>query len=177
MKAEAEQMEEELFRVLKWFQTNSLGNPFNYNRAFEWLQARLLGFELTKVGGGSDGIKETGETAEFKAAAWKGFSKNGQELTHSFTYNGTSRFETWEEQEEYAKKKIMRDPYHYWSIIDYDVGCFIKTYKVPSETVWKLIDPKWYNSWKDSANRKDPRIGGAISTKALNGKEFEIIVH
>ena len=105
MKAEAEQMEEELFRVLKWFQTNSLGNPFNYNRAFEWLQARLLGFELTKVGGGSDGINETGVTAEFKAAAWKGFSKNGQELTHSFTYNGTSRFETWEEQEEIRKEK------------------------------------------------------------------------
>ena len=173
----SEQMEEELFRVLKWFQKNNYGNPFNYNRGFEWLQARLLGFELTKVGGGSDGINETGETAEFKAAAWKGFSKSGQEKTHSFTYNGTSRFETWEEQEEYAKKKIMRDPYHYWSIIDYDVGCFVRTYKVPSETVWKLIKPKWYNSWKDSANRKDPRIGGAISTKALNGKELEIIVH
>ena len=58
----SEQMEEELFRVLKWFQKNNYGNPFNYNRGFEWLQARLLGFELTKVGGGSDGIKETGET-------------------------------------------------------------------------------------------------------------------
>ena len=49
------EMKEILFYVLKWFKKKTLGNPFNYNRAFEWLQAEILGFELEKVGGGSDG--------------------------------------------------------------------------------------------------------------------------
>ena len=85
--ASDEEMELMLFSVLKWFKARSLGNPFNYNRAFEWLQSRILGFTLEKVGGGSDGKDINGVTAEFKASAWKGYGAKGQELTNSFTYN------------------------------------------------------------------------------------------
>ena len=52
-----------LFSVLKWFKKRGLGNPFNYNRGFEFIQAQLFGFELTTVGGGSDGVKKDGTTA------------------------------------------------------------------------------------------------------------------
>ena len=172
----SDEMEEIIFSVLTWFHKRGLSNPYNYNRGFEFLQSKRHGFELLPVGGGSDGIdKETDITAEFKAAAWKGFGKNGQELSHSFIYNGTSHYPTWEKQEEYAKNKIMRDPYHFMDIIDYEEGCFVRTYKVPAKTVWKLIKPKWYNSWKQSGNRRDPRVGGSISTKDLKGEKFEII--
>ena len=36
--------------------------------------------------------------------------------------------------------------------------------------------PKWTNSW-ENPNKKDPRIGGSVSTKDLVGEEFEIIPH
>ena len=171
-----QEMKEILFFVLKWFKKKGLGNPFNYNRAFEWLQAEILGFTLEKVGGGSDGKDENGVTAEFKAAAWKGLGVRGQELSNSFTYNGTSRYEDWDEQEDYCRKKIFRDPYHFWSIIDYMEGKFVKTLKVPAETVSNLLMPKWTNSW-ENPNKKDPRIGGSVSTKDLVGEEFETIPH
>ena len=54
-----------LLEVLSWFKLRNLGNPFNYNRAFEFIQAFFLGFSLLPVGGGSDFIsqdkKKTGE--------------------------------------------------------------------------------------------------------------------
>ena len=170
------EMKEILFYVLKWFKKKTLGNPFNYNRAFEWLQAEILGFELEKVVGGSDGNDKDGVTAEFKASAWKGLGAKGQELTNSFTYNGTSRYEDWNEQEDYCLKKIFRDPFHFWSIINYEEGKFVKTFKVPAETVCNLLMPKWTNSWKNPS-KKDPRIGGSVSTKDLAGENFEIINH
>jgi len=175
--ASEEAMVENLFSVLKWFQSKGFGNPFNYNRGFEYIQSQMFGFELTRVGGGSDGINnETNETAEFKATSWKGIGRNNRERTHSFSYNGTSRFESWENQRAYCEKKIMRDPYHYWSIVDYEKGSFIKTFKVPAKTVWKLIEPKWYKSWQNPKSN-DPRIGCQVSTKSLEGEEFETIIH
>jgi hypothetical protein len=184
--ASDEEMEVILFSVLKWFKAKSLGNPFNYNRAFEWLQAKFLGFKLTTVGGGSDGIDENDVTAEFKAAAYKGLGKKGQELSYSFSYNGTSRLDTWDEQEKYCLAKINRDPFHYWSIIDYTEGKFVKTYKIPAAIVTDMLMPKWKNSF-ENPQKKDPRIGGAISTielaklvkrsHNLPGEVFEVILH
>ena len=174
--ASDDEMKVILFSVLQWFNAKGFGNPFNYNRAFEWSQAKLLGFSLTPVGGGSDGKDAAGVTAEFKAAAWKGYGARGQELSYSFAYNGTSRFATWAEQKAYCLRKIMRDPFHFWSVVDYAEGKFVKTFRVPAATVSKLLMPKWENSWKHS-NKKDPRIGGSISTKDLIGEDFEIIAH
>ena len=167
-----------LFSVLKWFKKRGLGNPFNYNRGFEFIQAQLFGFELTTVGGGSDGVKKDGTTAEFKATEWQGFTKKGKEKSHSFTYNGTTRKDTIELQEEYCKKKIMRDDYHYWSIVDYNEGNFIKTIKVKNTDVWSLIWDKWRDSFYNTSNA-DPRIGGAISTNLLKEKniKYEVITH
>ena len=54
-----QELTENLLSLLKEFNGRGLGNPFNYNRAFEYLQASLLGFHLTKVGGGSDGVEWT----------------------------------------------------------------------------------------------------------------------
>ena len=75
-----------------------------------------------------------------------------------------------------CRQKIMRDPFHYWTIINYDNGTFVKTFKVPAETVWKLLWPKWKNSF-DNPYASDPRIGGSVSTKDLKGEEFEVIIH
>ena len=178
--ASPEEMVHILFAVLQWFKDRGLGNPFNYNRAFEFIQARALGYTLTKVGGGSDGEKEgdPSKTAEFKGTEFKGFGVNGKEKSHSFTYNGTTRMSTIEEQEAYCSDKIMRDEFHFWTIFDYIEGKILMTIKVKNTDVWNLIWPKWKKSfYKSSA--ADPRIGGSISTNDLkkNNIDYEVITH
>ena len=177
LNADDELMQLILLTVVRWFNKRALGNPFNYNRAFEWLQAKLLNFKLLPVGGGSDGINEYDITAEFKATVEKGLTKKGVPKQHSWAYNGTSRFPDLEKQIEYCTQKIMRDQYHYLSIINYDTGKFVTTLKAPNETVLEILLPKFINSWKKSPTSKDPRIGGSVTTKDLIGKDYEKLVH
>jgi len=164
--------------LLKWFKFKGFGNPFNYNRFFELDQANLLGYTLTKVGGGSDGINDQGNTTEFKATEFLGFTKRGDERSHSFTYNGTTRKDTLEEQKKYCREKIMRDPLHHCSIIDHEAGKIIKTIQLTNEQVWQLLWPKWENSWH-KPKAADPRIGGSISTAEMKkaGIEYVTITH
>ena len=173
------QMVEILFAVLSWFKVRGLGNPFNYNRAFEFIQAYFLGFKLEPVGGGSDGVSDDGTTTEFKATEWQGFTKKGKEKSHSFTYNGTTKKQTIEEQEKYCYNKIMRDEYHYWTIVDYDAGKLLKTLKVKNTDVWSLIWTKWKDSFYKSPTNADGRIGGSISTTLLKEENipYEVIEH
>ena len=175
--ASNEEMKDILLLIMKWFIKRGRGCPFNYNRGIEFLQAGLFGFQLTSVGGGSDGVNEQGVTAEFKATDYR-----GSHLSHAFSYNGTTRKETLSEQEEYCRQKIMRDDFHYWSIIDKANGKFIKTYKIPAKTVWDLVWPRWEESfWKTTL--ADTRIGGKVSTHKLenlkgpNAGCFEVIIH
>ena len=168
-----------LFAVLSWFKVRGLGNPFNYNRAFEFIQAHVLDFNLLPVGGGSDGVSDDGTTTEFKATEWQGFTKKGKEKSHSFTYNGTTKKQTIEEQEKYCYNKIMRDEYHHWTIVDYDAGKLLKTFKVKNTDVWSLIWTKWKDSFYKSPTNADGRIGGSISTSLLKEKNipYEVIDH
>jgi len=177
--ASIEEMVSILFGVLKWFKKKGLGNPFNYNRGFEFIQAHVLGYNLLPVGGGSDGEKpDSDETGEFKGTNYKGLNKKGTaELSHSVSYNGTSRFDTIEEQLAYCRKKIMRDRFHYWTLFDYENGKLVKTLKIPAEVVWKLLWPKWKKSFETGANKKDPRIGASLSTISLKNEKYEVIVH
>ena len=174
-----EQMQNILLYVVKWFYDKGLGNPFNYNRAFEFIQALTLGYILEKVGGGSDGRNpDSAETAEFKGTEYKGMNKKGTaELSHSVSYNGTSRYDTIEEQEKYCKKKVMRDRFHYWTLFDYENGKLIKTLKIPAATVWKVLWPKWKKSFETGANKKGPRIGASVSINLLKKEKYEIIIH
>ena len=178
--ATPEEMVDFLFSILKWFKKNQLGNPFNYNRAFEFIQAKILGFDLLPVGGGSDGIsvKDPTLTAEFKGTEYQGLTKRGKEKSHSFTYNGTTRKDNIDDQEEYCYDKIMRDNYHYWSMFDYDEGILLKTIKIKNNDVWSLLWPKWRNSYYKTSNA-DPRIGGSVSTNELqkNIIQYEVINH
>ena len=166
------------FFLLKWFKFKGFGNPFNYNRFMEFVQANLLKYKLTKVGGGSDGINDQDETTEFKGTEYKGVNKKGDEKSHSFAYNGTTRKDTLEEQKKYCKEKIMRDPLHHWSMIDYENGTFIKTIQLTNEQVWQVLWPKWEKSWHNSG-AADPRIGASISTNDLKnaGIEYVTITH
>ena len=166
------------FFLLKWFKFKGFGNPFNYNRFMEFVQANLLGYKLTKVGGGSDGINEQKGTTEFKGTEFIGFTKKGDERSHSFSYNGTTRKPTLSEQEKYCREKIMRDPLHHWSMIDYENGTFIKTIQLTNEQVWQILWPKWEKSWHNS-KAADPRIGASISTAELKkaGIEYVTITH
>ena len=129
--------------------------------------------------GGSDGVSDDGITAEFKATEWKGLTKRGKEKSHSFTYNGTTKVQTIEEQEKVCYKKVMRDDYHYWTIVDYEAGNFLKTLKVKNTDVWSLIWGKWKSSFYNSATNADGRIGGCISTNELtkHNIKYEIISH
>jgi hypothetical protein len=178
--ASPEEMVHILFAVLQWFKHRHLGNPFNYNRAFEFIQARSLGYILTNVGGGSDCKKEEdpSKTGELKATEFKGFGKNGKEKSHSFTYNGTTRKSTIEEQEEYCKDKIMRDEFHYWTLINYENGGLEKTFRIKPADIWTIIWPKWKNSFYNPS-AADPRIGGSLSTNDLqkNNIKYDVIAH
>ena len=175
--SELSQME---MHLLCEYRRRGLGNPFNYNRGWERNQAELLGFTLTTVGGGSDGVSkdDPNVTAEFKATQYKGSTKTGEEKSHSFSYNGTSRQPTLSEQKSYCEKKIMRDKDHYWSMIDYEKGIFVKTIKITNSELWKALWPKWEKSFHNPS-AKDPRIGASISTKELdqNNIQYEIITH
>ena len=166
------------FFVLKWFNYKGLGNPFNYNRFIEFVQATLLGYKLTKVGGGSDGINDQGETTEFKGTEFLGFTKRGAERSHSFTYNGTTRKDTLEEQKKYCREKIMRDLLHHCSLIDYESGKIVKTIQLTNEQVWQVLWSKLEDSWHKS-KAADPRIGGSISTAELKkaGIDYVTIAH
>ena len=174
------QMKEILLAVLKWFKKKGLANPFNYNFGFEFIQAVTHGFRVAPVGGGSDGISliDPNITAEFKATEYKGHNKKGVDKSHSFIYNGTSRFDTIEDQKEYCYNKIMRDPHHYWTIFDYNLGSLYKTFKVKNSDVWSLIWTKWEKSWYNT-NNKDPRIGGSVSTNEMKKLNIqpEVINH
>ena len=105
------QMKEILLAIVKWFKKKGLANPFNYNFGFEFIQCLTLGYKKTTndktlVGGGSDGIKEDGETTELKATEYKGLTKKGKEKSHSVSYNGTSKKQTIEEQKKYCYNKL-----------------------------------------------------------------------
>lgn len=166
------------FLLWRCFKSKGWGNPFNYNRFFEFIQARVLGYYLTIVGGGSDGINIKGETTEFKCTEYKGFGKNGKEKSHSVSYNGTTRKPTLEEQKEYCWEKIMRDPLHHWTLIDPKEGKLVKTFQLTAEQVWQVLWPKWEKSWYKSGNA-DPRIGASVSTNELKklGIDYKVIEH
>ena len=173
------QMKEILLAIVKWFKKKGLANPFNYNYGFEFIQCLTLGYKKTTVGGGSDGIKEDGETTELKATEYQGLTKKGKEKSHSFSYNGTSKKQTIEEQKEYCYNKIMRDKFHHWTIIDYENGKLVKTLKIKNTDVWTLIWSKWEKAFYESSTREDGRINGSISTNELEKKNipYEVIEH
>ena len=170
-----------LLEVLSWFKLRNLGNPFNYNRAFEFIVAHNLGYVLLPVGGGSDAVNpnDPTDTIELKGTEYLGLTKRGKEKSHGFTYNGTTKKQTIEEQEEYCYNKIMRDKYHYWTMTDYENGKLVKTLKIKNSDVWSLIWKKWKSSLYNSATNADGRIGGSISTNDLkhHNIKYEIISH
>ena len=170
-----------LLEVLSWFKLRNLGNPFNYNRAFEFIVAHNLGYVLLPVGGGSDAVNpnDPNDRIELKSTEHLGLTKTGKEKSHGFTYNGTTKKQTIEEQEEYCYNKIMRDKYHYWTMTDYENGKLVKTLKIKNSDVWTLIWKKWKNSFYKSATNADGRIGGSISTNDLkkNNIPYEVIEH
>tara|TARA_B100001769_G_C21806185_1_gene438724 strand:+ start:53 stop:625 length:573 start_codon:yes stop_codon:yes gene_type:complete len=170
-----------LLEVLSWFKLRNLGNPFNYNRAFEFIVAHNLGYVLLPVGGGSDAVNpnDPTDTIELKGTEYLGLTERGKEKSHGFTYNGTTKKQTIEEQEEYCHNKIMRDKYHYWTMTDYGRGKLVKTLKIKNSDVWTLIWKKWKNSFYKSATNADGRIGGSISTNDLkkNNIPYEVITH
>ena len=179
--ASFDDMKEILLEVLAWFKAHNLGNPFNYNRAFEFIVAHSMGYVLLPVGGGSDAVNpnDPNDTIELKGTEYLGLTKKGKEKSHSFSYNGTTKVQTIEEQEKVCYNKVMRDKYHHWTIIDYENGKLVKTLKLKCEDVWTLIWPKWEKAFYESSSRADGRINGSISTNELDKKniQYEVINH
>jgi len=177
--ASFQDMKEILLSILVWFRKHNLGNPFNYNRAFEFISALTHDYVLLPVGGGSDAVNPDDETdtIEIKTAKYE-LTKKGNEKSIGFHYNGTTRKSTLEEQKEYCYEKIMRDEYHIWDMIDYEKGALVKSIKIKNTEVWKLIWSKWEKSWYNTG-AADPRIGGTITTNDLkkNKSVYEVINH
>ena len=170
-----------LLEILSWFKLRNLGNPFNYNRAFEFIVSHNLGYVLLPVGGGSDAVNpnDSNDSIELKGIEYLGLTKKSKEKSHRFTYNGTTKKQTIEEQEKYCYNKIMRDKYHYWTMTDYENGKLVKTLKIKNSDVWSLIWKKWKDSFYKSATNADGRIGGRISTNDLkkHNINYEVITH
>ena len=177
--ASFQDMKEILLSILVWFRKHNLGNPFNYNRAFEFISALTHGFVLLPVGGGSDAVNpdDESDTIEIKTTKYE-LTKKGNEKSMGFTYNGTTRKPTLEEQKEYCYEKIMRDEYHIWDMIDYEKGALVKSIKIKNTEVWGLIWDKWKKSWYNT-DAADPRIGGKVTTNDLkkNNVQYEVINH
>ncbi len=177
--ASFQDMKEILLSILVWFRKHNLGNPFNYNRAFEFISALTHGFVLLPVGGGSDAVNpdDESDTIEIKTTKYE-LTKKGNEKSMGFTYNGTTRKPTLEEQKEYCYEKIMRDEYHIWDMIDYEKGALVKSIKIKNTEVWGLIWDKWKKSWYNT-DAADPRIGGRVTTNDLkkNNVQYEVINH
>ena len=177
--ASFQDMKEILLSILVWFRKHNLGNPFNYNRAFEFISALTHGFVLLPVGGGSDAVNpdDESDTIEIKTTKYE-LTKKGNEKSMGFTYNGTTRKPTLEEQKEYCYEKIMRDEYHIWDMIDYEKGALVKSIKIKNTEVWGLIWEKWKKSWYNT-DAADPRIGGRVTTNDLkkNNVQYEVINH
>jgi len=176
--ATPEQMLEILLSLAKKFNKDELGNPFNYNRGVEYIQAMTFGLRLTKVGGGTDAYHAIEKWfAELKATPFSGFTKKGELKSHSFPYNGTTRKATIEEQVEYCHKKVLRDKYHFLTIIDNSKGSLYQTYKVTGEEMWKVLKDKMIKSWENP--KGDPRINATVSTNDLKkyGIQYEVIKH
>ena len=177
--ASFQDMKEILLSILVWFRKHNLGNPFNYNRAFEFISALTHGFVLLPVGGGSDAVNpdDKSDTIEIKTTKYE-LTKKGNEKSMGFTYNGTTRKPTLEEQKEYCYEKIMRDEYHIWDMIDYEKGALVKSIKIKNTEVWDLIWEKWKKSWYNT-DAADPRIGGKVTTNDLkkNNVQYEVINH
>ena len=177
--ASFQDMKEILLSILVWFRKHNLGNPFNYNRAFEFISALTHGFVLLPVGGGSDAVNpdDESDTIEIKTTKYE-LTKKGNEKSMGFTYNGTTRKPTLEEQKEYCYEKIMRDEYHIWDMIDYEKGALVKSIKIKNTEVWSLIWEKWEKSWYNT-DAADPRIGGRVTTNDLkkNNVQYEVINH
>jgi hypothetical protein len=177
--ASFQDMKEILLSILVWFRKHNLGNPFNYNRAFEFISALTHGFVLLPVGGGSDAVNpdDESDTIEIKTTKYE-LTKKGNEKSMGFTYNGTTRKPTLEEQKEYCYEKIMRDEYHIWDMIDYEKGALVKSIKIKNTEVWGLIWEKWKKSWYNT-DAADPRIGGKVTTNDLkkNNVQYEVINH
>ena len=177
--ASFQDMKEILLSILVWFRKHNLGNPFNYNRAFEFISALTHGFVLLPVGGGSDAVNpdDESDTIEIKTTKYE-LTKKGNEKSMGFTYNGTTRKPTLEEQKEYCYEKIMRDEYHIWDMIDYEKGALVKSIKIKNTEVWGLIWEKWEKSWYNT-DAADPRIGGRVTTNDLkkNNVQYEVINH
>ena len=177
--ASFQDMKEILLSILVWFRKHNLGNPFNYNRVFEFISALTHGFVLLPVGGGSDAVNpdDESDTIEIKTTKYE-LTKKGHEKSMGFTYNGTTRKPTLEEQKEYCYEKIMRDEYHIWDMIDYEKGALVKSIKIKNTEVWSLIWEKWEKSWYNT-DAADPRIGGRVTTNDLkkNNVQYEVINH
>ena len=177
--ASFQDMKEILLSILVWFRKHNLGNPFNYNRAFEFISALTHGFVLLPVGGGSDAVNpdDESDTIEIKTTKYE-LTIKGNEKSMGFTYNGTTRKPTLEEQKEYCYEKIMRDEYHIWDMIDYEKGALVKSIKIKNTEVWGLIWEKWKKSWYNTG-AADPRIGGRVTTNDLkkNNVQYEVINH
>lgn len=176
--ATPEEMLEILLLLAKKFNKEGLGNPYNYNRGCEYIQALTFDLVLTKVGGGSDAYHRTEKySLELKKTSFAGFTKKGKMKSHSFSYNGTTRKATIEEQVEYCKKKVLRDKFHLLTIIDDSKGSLYQTYKVTGEEMWKVLKDKMIHSWKNP--KGDPRINASVSTNDLEkyGIQYEVVQH
>lgn len=178
--ASDQEIKEILLVIAKRFYIKGLGNPFNYNRGMEFIQALTFGLILCPVGGGSDAYHALQAWyAELKKTSFLGFTKAGILKSHSFAYNGTTRKPTLDGQIEYCRTKILRDKYHFLTIVDDVRGALYQTFKVPGEEMSKVLLPKMIHSWETGTSKGDPRINASVSTNDImkSGIYYETIEH
>lgn len=136
------------------------GDPFNYSRAREIQMANILGHSIAKQFSGEDATDEDGP-CEYKSTTTRDINA---------TYNGISKYPTWEEQEFYLRnKKIGGYKNHYYA--RYCEGTLVEIYKMSCDKVLEILIPKLRNQYHTDQTRvkprKDPRLGSKVVEKEI----------
>jgi len=134
------------------------GDPFSYARSREILMANYLGHEVAETLSGADAYTQTGTPVEYKSTI-------GRKI--SATYNGVSVHSTWEEQEKYLREeKIGKYPEHYFA--RFEGSKIVEVWVASGEKVLGALLPKFKKQFLTQGNRKDPRLGAALSMREIH---------
>ena len=135
------------------------GDPFSYARSREILMANRLGHRISKTLSGADAVDAENSSVEYEYKSTVASSINA-------TYNGISKYPTWEEQVHYLKHtKIGKYEWHFFA--RFHGGRIEEIWQMSGARVLELISPKLSQQYHSNSLRKDPRLGTSLTTTEI----------
>lgn len=146
-----------LENIIKFCNKYNMGDPFSYNRMREIVMSLKLEHKVATTYSNEDASDKENELCEYKSTIDKNIKG---------TYNGISYYPTLEEQLYKTKEKIFKCKKHYFARFNKYIN-IVELYTMKCEDIWLILEPKIKVSWKNSPNRKDPRVGAIIYKKEI----------